>query len=120
MSDWLGTCVHEVRTRLTEDDEGSLWILFLDRPEGEVLTAVAFDGAMEQIDATMTDNLQRLITAVSAPAVLLVVSRIDGQPRSSDIELWQRFSGSRCLDTELIDLLTVGKDNYWSANNAVL
>jgi hypothetical protein len=120
MSDWLGTCVREVRTRLTEDDEGSLWVLFLDRPGGEVLTAVAFDDAMEHIDAAMTGNLQRLINAVSAPAVLLVVPRVDGQPGNSEIELWQRLSGSRCLDTELIDLLAVGKDNHWSANKAGL
>jgi hypothetical protein len=118
MSTWLSACVTDVRTRLTPEDEGSLWVLFLDHPRGDVLIATAFDQAMDSIDAEMTRNLQHLIWMIPAAAVLLVVPRREGLPCKADLDLWQRLRLSQCGDTTLIDLVVVGQADYWSARLA--
>ena len=87
MSTRLSACVAELRTRLTPEDEGSLWILFLDHAEGEVIMAAAFDRAMLHIDAEMIQSLRDMICEVPASAVLLAVPRADALPLTADKEL---------------------------------
>jgi DNA repair protein RadC len=116
MSTWLSACVADVRTRLTPEDEGSLWVLFLDHPRGEVLIATAFDRVMDSIDAEMTRNLRHLIGKIPTASVLLVVPRGEGVPCKADLDLWQQLG--QCCDTKVIDLVVVGHADYWSARRA--
>jgi DNA repair protein RadC len=116
MSTWLSACVADVRTRLTPEDEGSLWVLFLDHPRGEVLIATAFDRVMDSIDAEMTRNLRHLIGRIPTASVLLVVPRGEGVPCKADLDLWQQLG--QCCDTKVIDLVVVGHADYWSARRA--
>jgi hypothetical protein len=116
MSTWLSACVADVRTRLTEEDEDSLWLLFLDHAEGEVIMATAFDRAMVHVDAEMARNLWHLIRRIPAAAVLLVVPRGEGLPCKADLDLWQQLGQRR--DTKVIDLVVVGQTNYWCARRA--
>jgi hypothetical protein len=118
MSGWLAASLLDLRARLTGGDEGSLWMLLLDRPGGKVVMAVAFDEAMAHPDEAMADNLKLVISAVPAPAVLLVVPRADGRPRRADHELWQQVAWSQGCEAKVTDLLVVGNATYWSARRA--
>lgn len=114
MSVWLDARVREVRRRLTSRDEGSLWLLFLDDPCGEVILAAALDGAMGSVDASMIRNLRQVIEGVPAPAVLLVVPRATARPLTAETALWRQLLASPPTNTELIDLLILGESDYWS------
>ncbi len=110
MPRWRDDRVQEIRQRLAPQDEGSLWIFYLEDPYGEALLASAVADAMAQMDRHMTENLAMIITSVAPKAVLLVVPRSDGKPLAVDSQLWRDLqdllSGST---TELTDLLVVGR-----------
>lgn len=116
MPSWLDDRLRDLRGQLTPRDEGSLWLLFLDEPRGEVLLASAFAGAMAQVDAQMTRSLVRIIGQVPAAAVLLAVPRTDGQPLAVDRRLWSDLERLDVLP--LVDLVVVGESDYWSARQA--
>jgi hypothetical protein len=115
---WLDERVREVRTRFAPDDEGSLWLLFLSSDRGEVMVAAAFDGPVDLSDYQMVRNLRRVINAVPSPAVLLVIPRADGLPVAADKELWSELTAPPKTGTDLVDLLIVGTETYWSAVQA--
>ncbi len=117
MSVWLDARVREVRRRLTSDDEGSLWVLFLDRPGGEVIIAAVFDRAMADLDPEVIRNLGHLIAVVSAPATLLIVPRADGAPHAMDAELLRQLERAEVASTECVDLIVVGAVGYWTARH---
>lgn len=116
MPNWLDDRVRDLRVRLTPGDDGSLWLLFLDGPRGEVILATAVDDAMAHVDAQMTRNLIRVLGHVPAGAVLLAVPRADGRPLPVDRRLWSDLERLDALP--LADLVVVGKTDYWSARRA--
>lgn len=120
MPRWRDDRVQEIRQQLTPQDDGSLWILYLEDPYGEALLASAVTDAMAQMDRQMTENLGMIITSVAPKAVLLVVPRRDGKPLAVDSQLWSDLqdllSGST---TELTDLLVVGRSRCWSARDSL-
>jgi hypothetical protein len=118
MATWLCERVSDVRARLRPDDEGSLWLLFLDHVQGEVILATAFDGIVDPSNFQMTRGLRRIISEVPSPAVLLVVPRADAQPLAADRDLWNGLSASPPAGTELVDLVIVGDSSFWSASSA--
>ena len=60
--------------------------------------------------------LERMITDVAAPGVLVAVHREDGRPAHTDRRLWtmlkERLEPS---PTTLLDLVAIGTDQVWSA-----
>jgi len=116
MANWLDDRIYGLRGRLTPADEGSLWLLFLDGPRGEVILASAFADAMAHVDAQMTRNLVRILDHVPAVAVLLAVPRADGRPLPVDRQLWSDLEGHDAIP--LVDLVVVGETDYWSARSA--
>ena len=112
----LDNHIRGLRTQLRREDEGSLWLLFLDDPHGDVVLATSFEGAMAHVDAELTRNLVRIISHVPSAAVLLAVPRADGQPLNVDKRLWHDLEG--LLTDPLIDLVVVGESSYWSARRA--
>lgn len=116
MPNWLDQRVCDLRVRLTPGEDGSLWLLFLDGPQGEVILASAFDDAMAHVDAQMTRNLVRILGHVPAVAVLLAVPRADGRPLPVDRQLWSDLEEVDALS--LVDLVVVGEAGYWSARRA--
>ncbi|HVT63651.1 MAG TPA: hypothetical protein VHD81_00670 [Mycobacteriales bacterium] len=60
--------------------------------------------------------LERMITDVAAPGVVVAIHRIDGRPSHSDRRLWTML-GERLAATSstLLDLVAVGPDRVWSA-----
>lgn len=115
MTTWLDDRVRELRLRLDRRDEGSLWLLFLDGPSGAVVVASAVDGAMTGMDADLRNNLVSIVRDVRAAAVLLAVPRAEGRPQRADRALWRVMERGCASTTELVDLVVVGTDNYWSA-----
>jgi hypothetical protein len=119
MATWLCERVSDVRVRLRPDDEGSLWLLFLDHVQGEVILATAFDGIVDPSNFQVTRGLRRIISEVPSPAVLLVVPRADGLPLAVDNELWSELTASPTPGTELVDLVVAGAETFWSASHPV-
>jgi hypothetical protein len=119
MATWLCEHVSDVRTRLCPDDEGSLWLLFLDQLQGEAILATAFDGIVDPSNFQVTRGLRRIISEVPSPAVLLVVPRADGLPLAVDKELWIELTALPTPGTEFVDLVVVGAATYWSAAHPV-
>jgi hypothetical protein len=119
MATWLCGLVSDVRARLRPDDEGSLWLLFLDQVQGEVIVATAFDSTVDPSNFEVTRGLRRIISEVPSPAVLLVVPRADGLPLAVDKELWSELNAAPTPGTEFVDLLVVGAETYWSASHPV-
>ncbi len=116
---WRDDRVREIRTQLTREDEGALWVLFLDDPHGSPLLATPFHDAMEQMDRQLMANLAGVIKEVGSKAVLLAVPRQQGAPLKADRLLWQGMqqllAGS---PVELLDLLVVGSHHTWSAQDS--
>ena len=115
MSSWRGERIAEIRGRLVANDEGALWLLFLDDPYGEPIFASAIDGAMAEMDAQLTRNVAAIINELGVKAVLLAVPRRDGRPLSVDRQLWSDLQILVDSSTELVDLLVVGRESFWSA-----
>ena len=115
---WLTARVAEVRRRLTPGDEGSLWILWLDAPQGEPLIAAAVDHATAELDAELLKNLAATIDEVGAAAVLLAVPRRLGVPDAVDRRLWSELHAQVHPSVEIVDLVVVGESRYWSAGKA--
>lgn len=115
MSTWLDDRIQDMRAHLTPADEGSLWLLLLDKPLGAVVLACAVDDAMTHLDAGMASNLARIVREVPATAMLLVVPRADGRPRDVDRWLWRELQGLWPNSTDLVDLVVVGLGSYWSS-----
>lgn len=119
MTGWLDRRVQEVRTLQRANEEGSLWLLFLDRQEGDVLVSAAISNAMEHLDALLVHNVLVILGHLPSAPVLMAIPRLDGHPREVDRRLWRdlhnhQFSG-RAMASQLVDLVVVGKHRYWSA-----
>lgn len=115
MDMWLADRVAEIRTRLMPGDEGSLWILWLDGPQGEPVLACGIEGAMAELDDELVKNLATTIEEVGAAAVLLAVPRRVGVPDAVDRRLWSELRAQVRASVKIVDLVVVGKSQHWSA-----
>ena len=114
---WLADRVAEIRERLTGDDEGDLWALFLD--EGNMpMLAIAVTRMLPELDETLLRNLAHILEDVGAAGVLLAIPRRRGAPMRVDRALW-RYLVARLAesDTPLVDLVVVGPGRFWSARH---
>lgn len=119
MGDWREDRAREIRTQLNPQDEGSLWVLFLDDPHGPPLLATPIEGAMDEMDGQLAGNLAMIINKVGSKAVLLAVPRRRGTPHKHDRQLWRDMQELLADSSiELLDLLVVGPRHTWSAREA--
>jgi DNA repair protein RadC len=118
MTSWRDERIQEIRDRLVANDEGALWLLFLDDPYGPPILASAIDGAMAEMNAQLTRNVAVIVNQLAVKAVLLAIPRKNGTPQAADRKLWSDLQILLDSSTELVDLLVVGPDSYWSAREA--
>ena len=118
MTSWRDERIQEIRDRLVANDEGALWLFFLDDPYGAPILASAIDGAMAEMDAQLTRNVAMIVNQLAVKAVLLAIPRKNGTPQAADRKLWSDLQILLDSSTELVDLLVVGPDSYWSAREA--
>lgn len=117
MTSWLDDHVEAIRAHGSADDEGSLWMLLLDDPYGSPVVTSVVDDAMEHMDAHLTRNIAMILTEVGANAVLLAVPRQSGRPYDVDRRLWADLQSMVRPPPEILDLVVVGDQAYWSARS---
>lgn len=72
--------------------------------------------AMDSADQFLAGYLEVMITDVAAPAVVVAVQRSDGRPTHADRQLWTMLTARlEPTSTQLLDLVTVGTSQAWSA-----
>jgi DNA repair protein RadC len=104
-----------VRDRVGPNAEGTIWALFLDAQHRQLLATRVEDG-MAGLYTERLQSLAYLVGNVGAHAVVLAVPRRDGRPTSDDREFWRRLRVLMvCEPAELLDVLVVGDDTFWSA-----
>ena len=113
-ADLLATFAAEIRDRLTPDDEGAIWALYLDREDRPLLASAIEDG-MAHITDERLHALVYVLANVGAHAVLVAIPRRDGSPLDADRRLQRALrtlmAGER---TRLVDVIVVG-DYEWSS-----
>ncbi len=125
---WYDEVAREVRHNREGADEGTVWVLLVSI-EGELMVAfaVTFDGEpggsagghapgpTPQSVGEVCDELAGILDEVDPPAVVLAVTRSDGQPQPGDWRLWEEMrTRTAALSTELVDLLVVGDRSWWA------
>lgn len=118
MTEWLDEQVAGIRARLTPADEGALLVLFCSDPEGEVLVAVSIDDFTDNYSAELLDGLAAILNRLGVESVLLATARRSGRPSEVDVRLWREIAPLLDPPIELIDLVVVGDDTYWSARTS--
>jgi hypothetical protein len=112
-TNWYDEIAAEVRKLRGHDDDGTIWVLFLDDDRRPHVSAV-LPPAVE-IGAAEFDGLAKIVDEVDAPAVVIAVPRPDGEPRPDDWRVWEelraRLLVGRC---ELVDLVVVGEESWWA------
>jgi hypothetical protein len=115
MTEWLNEQVAGIRARLSPEDEGALWLLFCSDPEGDALLAVSFDDFIDNYDAELLNGLATVLNGIGVESVLLAAIRRKGRPSAVEVRLWREIKPLLDPSIELIDLVVVGDDTYWSA-----
>jgi hypothetical protein len=113
---WLQTRIVEIRERMTSADEGSLWTLFFDDPQGAPVIAHAIDGGAET-ELNWLPNYAQVLGGVGAAACLLAVVRRDGRPKPEDRQLWRELQVllRGTSDIKVLGFLVVGTAAFWCA-----
>ena len=112
----LLTFVEELRDRLGPDDEGSTWALYVDARDRALLAMPVDAAGRSRGGADRLAEVAYLLGNVGAHGVVVGVPRRTGEPTAADRELWRRLRVLMvCEPTELLDLLVIGDDGYWSA-----
>lgn len=118
MDEWTHARVGEIRDRMSDDDEGTLWVLFLDDPRGEPLTGIAVDALAAEgagYDDDALEGLAALLDEARPAAVLLAVSRASGTPHPADVRLLESLRARLIGPTDVLDLIVVGRHTACSA-----
>jgi len=112
-TDWYDLIAREVRTRRRCDDDGTVWLLFLD--EGRRPTIGAVFPPATGIGAPEYDGLARMIDDIDPPGVVVVVPRFDGVPQVVDWRFWEELRARVVVTScELVDLVVVGPRAWWA------
>jgi len=113
---WYDGIAYGVRLQSTADDEGGTWVLFLDA-DRRPINAMALPA--EELGPLELDGLVEVVDGVDAPAVIVAVPRLDGQPRAEDWRLWEELRRRMAVArSELIDLVVVGERSWWAVVGA--
>ncbi|HVT21956.1 MAG TPA: hypothetical protein VHE57_11270 [Mycobacteriales bacterium] len=95
--------------------DGTVRLLFV-REGGRVGLVQTPSETANGADQFFTLYLERMITDVAAPGVLVAVHRNDGRPTYTDRRLWTMLAARlEPTTTRLLDLVVVGADRAWSA-----
>jgi hypothetical protein len=112
----LNEALQVIRGQMTPGDEGSLWTLFYDDPDGTPVIAQAIDGGADQLDSEWLRNFASVLGLVDATAYLFAIIRNGGWPHPSDQQLWRNLrvllQDSRC---QILGFLVVGENTHWCA-----
>lgn len=95
--------------------EGTIRLLFI-RDGGRVGLVQTPHETANDADQFLALYLERMITDVKAPGVVVAVHRFAGRPTYADRQLWTML-GPRIepTPTSLLDLIVVGATQVWSA-----
>ena len=111
---WYDCIAEGIRRKRVGDDEGTTWVLLLDAERVPVVGMAIAPDDVEPADPAW-DGLAHIIEDVDPPAVVLAVTRRDGEPRAADHRAWEamraRLAGLR---PELLDLIVVGGRSWWA------
>ncbi len=97
--------------------EGTIRLLFV-RDGGRIgLTQTPQETApADTADQFLAGYLERMITDVAAPGVVVVVHRSKGRPTHADRQLWDMLNARLApTSTLLFDLVIIGTAKAWSA-----
>lgn len=97
---------------------GTIRLLFV-RASGRVGLVQTPHELANDADQFLALYLQRMISDVAAPGVVVAVHRDNGRPTYADRQLWEML-GARlaATSTVLLDLVVVGADQAWSMDQA--
>ncbi|HVV74438.1 MAG TPA: hypothetical protein VHC43_00260 [Mycobacteriales bacterium] len=97
--------------------EGTTRLLFV-RDGGRIGLVQTPQETANDADQFFALYLERMITDVAAPAVVVAVHRAEGRPTYSDRQLWTMLR-ARIEQTpvNLLDLVVVGASRTWSARH---
>ena len=112
---WYDEVAADLRRTFRPDDEGAVCVLFADE-ERVVYVGMIIEPDGTNVGPLEYDGLAHIIDGIDPPAVLIAVSRSDGEPLAEDWRLWEEMRGRiaalcRC---ELIDLMVVGEYSWWA------
>jgi len=110
---WYEALACAVRDRRGDGDEGTTWVLFVD-DERKIFVGMAIepDGEIGQAEV---DGLAEVIRGLDPPAVVVAVTRDEGEPLAADWRLWEELRGRLAVSrTELIDVVVVGRHSWWA------
>lgn len=113
---WYDAVADEVRGHCRDADEGTTWVLFIDG-DGQTFIGMAIERGDEigdEIGAAEYDGLAQVIDEIGPPAVVVAVTREEGEPLAADWQLWQQLRARLTGGTELIDVLVVGRHSWWA------
>jgi DNA repair protein RadC len=112
----LRTFVDELRGRLGPTDEGTIWALYVDAHDRSLLATQVDAAGRSHSGAERLTEVAYLLGNAGAHGVVVAVPRRDGQPTPADREFLRRLRVLMvCEPTELRDLLIIGADSFWSA-----
>lgn len=99
--------------------DGDLMLVYLDAA-GVPLLTLDVDEGTRHLDELFLRYVVALVVDLRLPAVVVAVPRRTGRPTRSDRWLWRelqrRLAGEE--RTQLVDLVVVGEDRWWSARRA--
>jgi hypothetical protein len=111
---WYDCIADGIRRKRVGADEGTTWVLLLDAERVPVVGMAITPDDAAQTDPAW-DGLAHIIGDVDPPAVVLAVTRGDGEPRPGDHRLWEAMRARLAvLRPELVDLIVVGERSWWA------
>ena len=109
---WYDVVADEVRGHCRADDEGTTWVLFVDG-DGQTFIGMAIEPGGE-IGEAEYDGLAQVIDVIGPPAVVVAVTREEGEPLAADWQLWEQLRERLTDGTELIDVIVIGRHSWWA------
>lgn len=109
----------EVRDRWRDGVDGDLMLIYLDAC-GVPLLTLDVDEGTRHLDELFVRYVVMLIVDLRLPGVVVAVPRRVGRPTRSDRGLWRELRKNVAGDdrTQLVDLVVVGDQQWWSAAGA--
>jgi hypothetical protein len=103
------------RASLGESPDGTVRLMFV-REGGRIGLVQTPSETANDADQFFARYLERMITDVAAPGVVVAVHRGDGRPSYNDRRLWTMLSERlEPTSTTLLDLVVIGPSRVWSA-----
>jgi hypothetical protein len=111
---WYDAIAADIRSNQSADDEGTLWVLFVEEDRRFAIGMAV--GPEVDAGPDEYDGLTQIIDEIDPPGVVLAVTRDDGVPRAQDWRLWEQMRARLAAGrAALIDVIVVGHHSWWAA-----